>query len=553
MMQTFWYKNALVYSLDVETFMDSDGDGIGDFRGLTHCLDYLAGLGINCLWLLPFYPSPNRDNGYDVMNYYDVDPRLGTLGDFVEFMHQARDRGIRVLIDLVVNHTSIEHPWFQSARKNKNSKYRDYYVWSNNPQPKPDLIAFPTQEDSIWEYDEQAGAYYLHHFYKEQPDLNIGNPQVQDEILRIMGFWLELGVSGFRIDAAPFLIEEVGIDNASLVDLKDFLERMREFVTTRQADAILLAEANVSPAKIPVYFDRGNRMHILFNFLLNQHLFLALARQDAGVLKDALKTLPQIPHNAQWLNFVRHHDELTLDQLSDEQRQEIFNAFAPEEAMQIFGRGIRRRLPPMMHNDRLRLEMTYSLAFTLPGTPLLRYGDEIGMGDDLSLEGRESVRTPMQWSNDPNGGFSTASQNALARPVISEGEYGYQQVNVSFEQRDPTSFLNWMEHLVRTRRQCPEFGSGKWRILETGEPAVFAHACEVDGSSVIAVHNLSDRDCVITLQDIPHQHLLEVFGDNFSFTRHDQKYEPLDNNSNTIAINAYGYRWFRINNPVGSS
>lgn len=408
------------------------------------------------------------------------------------------------------------------------------------------MIAFPTQEDSIWEYDEQAGASYLHHFYKEQPDLNIGNPKVQEEILRIMGFWLELGISGFRIDAAPFLIKEVGIDGASSEDLKHFLERMREFLSARRADAILLAEANVSPDQISIYFDQGNRMHMLFNFLLNQYLFLALARQDAATLKDGLKILPCIPHNAQWLNFVRHHDELILDRLNDEQRQEIFNAFAPEENMQIFGRGIRRRLPPMMQNDRRRIEMTYSLAFTLPGTPLLRYGDEISMGDDLSLEGRESVRTPMQWSDNPNGDFSTASPDALTRPVISEGEYGYQHVNVSFEQRDPTSFLNWMEHLVRTRRQCPEFGEGKWRILETDEPAVFAHACEVDGATVIALHNLSDRPCAVTRKEIQHQHLIEVFGDNFSLTRHDQRYEPLDKNFSMIPINAYGYRWFRV-------
>jgi len=480
------------------------------------------------------------------MDYYNVDPRLGTLGDFVEFMHQARDRGIRVLVDLVVNHTSIEHPWFQSARQDKNSKYRDYYVWSNNPQSDPDLIAFPTQEDSIWEYDEQAGAFYLHHFYKEQPDLNIGNPKVQDEILRIMGFWLELGVSGFRIDAASFLIEEVGIKGVTSEDLKHFLERMRAFLAARRADAILLAEANVSPDEISVYFDQGDRMHMLFNFLLNQHLFLALARQDATTLKEGLKILPCIPHNAQWLNFIRHHDELTLDQLTEEQRQEIFAAFAPEEAMQIFGRGIRRRLFPMMENNRRRIEMTYSLAFTLPGTPLLRYGDEIGMGDDLSLEGRESVRTPMQWSDAPNGGFSTALAEPLTRLVISEGEYSYQRVNVSCAQRDPTSFLNWMEHLVRTRRQCPEFGIGKWRILDTDEPAVFAHACEVNGATVLALHNLSDRFCKATLDDIPSQHWMEVFSDNFSLTGQNQEYEPLDQSSNIIPINAYGYRWFRL-------
>lgn len=385
--------------------MDSNGDGIGDFRGLTQRLDYLAGLGITCLWLLPFYPSPNRDNGYDVMNYYDVDPRLGTLGDFVEFVHQARDRGIRVLVDLVINHTSIQHPWFQEARKDKNSKYRSYYVWSDNPQPEPSLIAFPTQEKGIWEYDEQAGAYYLHHFYKEQPDLNIGNPEVREEILRIMGFWLALGVSGFRVDAAPFVIEDIGIKNTSSEELQCFLQHMREFVATRQSDAILLAEANVSPERVPVYFGDGDRMQMLFSFLLNQHLFLALARQAADALTEGLKALSNIPHNCQWLNFVRHHDELTLDQLGKDQQQEIFAAFAPEETMQIFGRGIRRRLPPMVQND---------------------------------------------------------------------------------------------------------------------------------------------RPCVVTLPELDNHRLMEVFSDNFSLIRQAQSYELPDQNTNSLLLNGYGYRWFQV-------
>lgn len=545
-MQTFWYKNAIVYSLDVETFIDSNGDGIGDFRGLTQRLDYLDGLGINCLWLLPFYPSPNRDNGYDVMNYYDVDPRLGTLGDFVEFVHQARDRGIRVLIDLVINHTSIQHPWFQEARKDKNSKYRSYYVWSDQPQPEPNLIMFPTEEDSLWEYDEQADAYYLHHFYKEQPDLNIGNPEVREEILRIMGFWLALGVSGFRVDAAPFVIEDFGIENASPKELQQFLQHMQEFVASRKSDAILLAEANVSPDKISVYFGEGDRMQMLFNFLPNQHLFLALARQDASPLKEGLKSLPDIPHNCQWLNFVRHHDELTLDQLSKEQQQEIFAAFAPEEKMQIFGRGIRRRLPPMVQGDRRRIEMIYSLAFSLPGIPLLRYGDEIGMGDDLTLQGRDSVRTPMQWSDQPNAGFSTAASDALPHPVIADGEYGYQQVNVACEQRHPASLLNWIGHLLRMRRQCTEFGTGQWRILPTDEPAVFAHLCEADGTAMLALHNLGDRNCVVTIPGFEHHQLMEVFSDNFSLNRQDQFYEPPDQGTNSLQLNAYGYRWFRV-------
>jgi len=544
-MQTFWYKNAIVYSLDVETFLDADGDGIGDFRGLTQRLDYLLGMGITCLWLLPFFPSPNRDNGYDVMDYYNIDPRLGNLGDFVEFMHQARERGIRVIIDLVVNHTSVQHPWFQAARKDENSKYRDYYVWTTDPKPMPDMIMFPNAEDSIWEYDEQAEAYYLHHFYKEQPDLNISNPAVREEIFRIMGFWLELGVSGFRIDAAKQLIKNVGYQNTSPEESQAFLEEMREFLSSRRTDAILLAEADVPVDEMSIYFGQGHRMHMLFSFLVNQHMFLSLAQQDAGSLKEGLKMLPAIPKSAQWMNFVRHHDELSLERLSEEQRQQVFAAFAPEEHMQIFGRGIRRRLPPMMKGDRRRIEMTYSLAFTLPGIPLLRYGDAIAMGDNLALEGRDSVRTPMQWSEEPNGGFSTAAPEDFPRPVISEGEYSYEQVNVAYQQREPASFLNWMAHLIRTRKQYPEFGAGKWHILDTDEPAVFAHACKSDGVTMIALHNLSDRPCVVALPEPHDYHLIEVFGDDFSLGRRGEDYAPLDQSSNTIPLKPYGYRWFR--------
>jgi len=333
MMQPFWYKNAIIYSLDVETFMDSNGDGVGDFQGLTQRLDYLNELGITCLWLLPFYPSPNRDNGYDVMDYYNVDPQLGTLGDFVEFLHQARDRGIRVLVDLVINHTSNQHPWFQEARKNRNSKYHNYYVWADDPEAQPELIAFPDTESSIWEYDEQAGSYYLHHFYKEQPDLNIANLEVREEILRIMGFWLALGVSGFRIDAAPFLIENVGINSVSSEKLQGFLQEMRDFAASRRPDAVLLAEANVSSQQSLIFFGNGDRMQMLFSFLLNQYLFLALAKQDAGILREGLKALPSIPRNCQWLNFVRHHDELALDQLNKDEQQEVFAAFAPAKRL----------------------------------------------------------------------------------------------------------------------------------------------------------------------------------------------------------------------------
>ncbi|UNU27098.1 alpha-amylase family protein [Microcoleus vaginatus] len=543
-MKDLWYKNAIVYSLDVETFMDSDGDGVGDFQGLINRLDYLSALGITCLWLLPFYPSPNRDNGYDVMDYYNIDPRLGTLGDFVEFMHQAKERGIRVLIDLVVNHTSNQHPWFVASKSDKNSKYRNYYVWSENP-PKtdPEVLVFPDAEDSIWEYDEQANAYYLHHFYKEQPDLNISNPAVREEICKIMGFWLELGVSGFRIDAVPYLIKGIGIEGADPENLRGFLEDMREFVSSRQGDAVLLAEANVDADKISIYFAKGDRMHILFNFLLNQHLFLALARQESTALRDGLKMLPDIPDICQWLNFVRHHDELTLDRITSSEREEIFAEFAPEKTMQIFGRGIRRRLPPMMGGSRRRIELVYSLLFTLPGTPMLRYGEEIGMGDDLSLEGRGSVRTVMQWSDAANGGFSTAATDALARPAIAKGEYGYKQVNVVAAQRDPASLINWMERAIAIRKQCPELGRGKWHILETDSPSVLAHCCEWQGRTVIAVHNLADKPCTATLKSPEYTPLFDLFGDRL--------YESLGADSASIPLEAYGYRWFRVNRILG--
>jgi maltose alpha-D-glucosyltransferase / alpha-amylase len=535
-----WYKNAIIYSLDVETFMDSDGDGVGDFQGLTKQLDYLSGLGVTCLWLLPFYPSPNRDNGYDVMDYYNVDPRLGSLGDFVEFMHQAEERGIRVLVDLVVNHTSIDHPWFQAARSHKNSKFRDYYVWTDDPSKiESQEMAFPGAENSLWEYDEKAGAYYLHRFYKEQPDLNTANPAVQEEISKIMGFWLELGVSGFRVDAAPYLIEGLGIKCLEKQNLESFLSEMREFVSSRRSDAILLAEANVEPDQIPTYFGNGNRMHMLFNFILNQYMFLALARQEAAPLRDALKSLPEIPEIGQWLNFVRHHDELTLSLLTKAEMEEVFAAFAPEKNMQIYGRGIRRRLPPMLAGDSRRIELTYSLMFSLPGTPLLRYGEEIGMGDDLSLEGRESVRTVMQWSDESNGGFSAAPENALARTVISQGDYGYKHVNVACEQREPNSLINWIERVVRMRKQCPEFGRGKWQILETDEPCVFAHCCEWQGKAVIAVHNLAQHPCTVTIKSNKYKHLIDLFCN--------KQYEPVDGELLSIPLSAYGYRWFRVN------
>ncbi|HET9200329.1 MAG TPA: alpha-amylase family protein, partial [Dehalococcoidia bacterium] len=378
-----WYKNAIVYCLDVETFQDSDGDGVGDFQGLVSRLDYLWSLGVSCVWLLPFYPSPNRDNGYDVIDYYGVDPRLGNLGDAAEFLQGANERGIKVIIDLVVNHTSDQHPWFEAAR-DRDSQYREYYVWSDEePADAEEGVVFPGVQESTWTFDEKAGAYYHHRFYKHQPDLNIGNQKVRQEIRRIMGFWLALGVSGFRIDAAPFLIElpSAGKDDLTFEYLDDFYG----FLSWHSAGAILLAEANVTHDQVLEYFGDGDRMQMIFNFFLNQHVFLALARGEAEPIVRALKKQPNIPPTAQWANFLRNHDEIDLGRLTEKERQECFEAFGPEPYMQLYERGVRRRLAPMLGGDRRRIEMAFSLAFSLPGTPVIWYGDEIGMGEDLSL------------------------------------------------------------------------------------------------------------------------------------------------------------------------
>ncbi|QBQ56603.1 trehalose synthase [Nitrosococcus wardiae] len=542
-MRDLWYKDAIVYCLDVDTYMDANGDGIGDFKGLAQRVDHIAGLGATCLWLLPFYPSPNRDDGYDVKDYYAVDPRLGTLGDFVEFIHYAHERGLRVIIDLVVNHTSDQHPWFQAARKDKDSPYRDYYVWSETkPADAEEGVVFPGRQEAIWTYDEEAEAYYFHRFYKHQPDLNIANPAVREEIRKIMGFWLQLGISGFRVDAAPFLIELKGIQNATVKDPYNYLREFREFLQWRRGDAILLAEANVAMDKVPSYFGDGTKLHMLFNFLLNQYLFLALTRKQAAPLIEGLHKLPPLPHTGQWANFLRNHDELNLGRLSKAQREEIFQALAPEKRMQIYGRGIRRRLPPMFDGDQKRIRLAYSLMFSLPGTPVLRYGEEIGMGDDLSLSDRNSVRTPMQWSNEKNGGFSSAPEENLIRPVIKNSQYGYEQLNMIRQEYDPDSLLNWIERLMHTRKENPEFGFGHCRIAKTGDPAVFAHTCEWEEGIVLAVHNLSDQPRTVTLDlsDYKANQLLDILGDH--------KYSSITNGAPRIELQGYGFRWFQLKN-----
>jgi len=390
-----WWKTAVVYCLDVETYMDWNDDGSGDFEGLAHRLDHLAELGVTCIWLMPFQPTPDRDDGYDITDFFGVDPRLGSLGDVAEFTRTARDRGMRVIIDLVMNHTSTRHPWFRSARRSRNSPFRDWYVWQDDPPKQPNAV-FPGEEHSVWEFDERAGQYYLHSFYRHQPDLNIANAAVRDEIAKTVGFWLELGISGFRVDAVPFLIEPP--DGVDIGDPHEFLRDLRRFLQRRSSDAVLLGEVNLPYAEQLDYFGRAGdaaELTMQFDFLGMQALYLSLAREDARPLAATLERRPPIEPEAQWANFVRNHDELTLDKLSESERAEVFDAFAPDERMRVYDRGIVRRLPPMLDCDPRRIRLVYSLLFSLPGTPVLFYGEEIGMGENLAQEGRQSVRTPI--------------------------------------------------------------------------------------------------------------------------------------------------------------
>ena len=541
-----WWKTAVVYCLDVQTFMDWNGDGTGDFIGVTERIDYLADLGITCLWLMPFYPTADRDDGYDLTDFYGVDPRLGTHGDFVEMVRTARDRGMRVIVDLVVNHTSDKHPWFRAARSSKDSDLRDFYVWvADPPQDASSAVVFPDQEDSIWELDERTGEHYLHLFYKHQPDLNVANPRVRDEIVKAMGFWLELGISGFRVDAVPFLLELTGVPESAAEKFPDphqFLQELRSFLGRRTGDGILLGEVNLPYKDQKKFFGGadGGELTMMFDFLCMQKLYLSMARQDARPLVRALTSRPVISVDSQWAIFLRNHDELTLDKLSETEREEVFAAFGPAKDMQLYGRGLRRRLPPMFDGDPRRLRMAYSLMFSLPGTPVLFYGEEIGMGENLDVEGRLAVRTPMQWSPERNGGFSTARASKLPRPLV-KGPYGPEHVNVADQRSDPDSLLNFVTRLIRRYRESPELGWGELSILEQPHRQVLAHMCAADDRRMVLLHNLSADRCTVPLE-------IKGCGADYRLVDLLQNgVTVLDEQGRAeIALDAYGYRWLRL-------
>jgi len=538
-----WWKTAVVYCLDVETFLDWNDDGVGDFAGLAQRLDYLSELGVTCLWLMPFYPTPNRDDGYDITDFYSVDPRLGHLGDVVEVIRTAQDRGMRVIADLVTNHTSDKHPWFVKSRSSRTSPYRDFYVWRDEPPAEQSAPVFPDQEDSNWEYDAKTEQYYQHIFYKHQPDLNITNPMVRDEIAKMMGFWLELGLSGFRVDAVPFMLETkavIGGDKA-LPDPHEYLRSLRSFLGRRSGDGVLLGEVNLPREDQERFFggDDGDELTMQFDFISMQKMYLSLARQDARPLVEALLSRPASSSDSQWANFVRNHDELTLDKLSDEERKEVFAAFGPEKRMQVYGRGLVRRLPPMLEGDPRRVRMVYSLLFSLPGTPVLFYGEEIGMGENLEQEGRLAVRTPMQWNSGKNGGFSDAAPSRLASPVV-EGSFGPAHVNVEDQRRDPDSLLVFIQTLVRHYRNAPEFGWGTFAVLEQPHSAIFAHSLTWEDRRIVAVHNFSAETMEVPLT-------LEIEGESLllDLISGDQIDLPSTGKA-SITLDGYGYRWLRV-------
>ncbi|MDQ2692324.1 MAG: maltose alpha-D-glucosyltransferase [Chloroflexota bacterium] len=492
--QPLWYKDAIIYEVYVRAFNDSNSDGHGDIKGLTQRLDYLQDLGVTCLWLLPIYPSPLKDDGYDIANYYDVHPTYGTLDDLKELVDAAHARGLRIIADLVLNHTSDQHPWFRAARSNRRSIFRDYYVWSESSLRYRDArIIFTDTEESNWAWDPVSEQYYWHRFYSSQPDLNYENPMVQEEMIKIMSFWLDLGVDGFRADAVPYLFESEGTNCENLPQTHAFLKQIRQYINEHYPGRILLAEANQWPEDILPYFGEGDdEFHMGFHFPIMPRIFMALRKGDRTPLAWILSRTPFLRETNQWGIFLRNHDELTLEMVTEEERQWMRENYAPEPRMRL-NVGIRRRLSPLLDNDRRKIELAYSLLFTFPGSPILYYGDEIGMGDNIWLPDRNGVRTPMQWNaEEENAGFSEAPVQTLYIPVIDDEVYGPRRVNVESQRADPGSLWNVIRQMIAVRKQHRVFGWGEFEWLDFENLAIAAFQRTHQGESILAIHNLSD-------------------------------------------------------------
>jgi maltose alpha-D-glucosyltransferase/alpha-amylase len=537
---TTWYKDAVIYQIHVRTFFDSNGDGIGDFQGLEQKLDYVQDLGVNTIWLMPFFPSPLRDDGYDISDYRSVHPRYGTLEDFKSFLSMAHDRGLRVIIELVANHTSDQHPWFQLSRSSRDNPKRDWYVWSDtDTKYSGTRIIFLDTEMSNWAWDPVSKAYYWHRFFSHQPDLNYDNPAVREEMWDVMKFWLEIGVDGFRLDAVPYLIEREGTSCENLPETHEVIRELRKKADEQFPGTMLLAEANQWPADLRPYFGNGDEFHMAFHFPLMPRMFMGLRLEDRKPITEILQQTPAIPPSCQWCIFLRNHDELTLEMVTDVERDYMYDIYASDKSMRL-NLGIRRRLAPLLENDRRRIEVMNGMLMSLPGTPIIYYGDEIGMGDNISLGDRNGVRTPMQWSEAANGGFSTAAAENLYSPPVLNPVYGYQAVNVLSQQEFDHSLFSWMKHLIRVRRSSSVFGSGTIEFLYPANHRVLAYFRQLGKETVLVVNNLSSAAQAVELDLRRHKGniLIEMFGKNIFPRIGDLPY--------LLTMGPYQFYWFRL-------
>jgi len=537
-----WYKNALFYEVYVRAFYDSNGDGHGDLRGLAHKLDYLQELGVDCLWLMPIYPSPLKDDGYDIAEYYNILNTYGSAQDFKALLDEAHARGIRVIADLVLNHTSDQHPWFQASRSDKSSPYRDYYVWSDTDQKYKDArIIFLDTESSNWTWDENAEQYYWHRFYSSQPDLNYDSPAVRREMLNVARYWLDMGIDGFRADAVPYLIEREGTNCENLPETHEYLKELRSFIDQNYPGKVLLCEANQWPEDVRPYFGDGDEFHIAFHFPVMPRIYMALRKEDKTPLVWILNRTPSIPEECQWVIFLRNHDELTLEMVTEEERQWMWQEFAPQPRMRL-NLGIRRRLAPLLDNDRRKIELANSLLFTLPGSPIIYYGDEIGMGDDIHLPDRNGVRTPMQWDNDHNAGFSSAPPDKLYAPIIQAQPYGVQWVNVAEQRTKPDSLWHSLQRMIAVRKAHASFGWGDLAWVETGSAAVAAYQRNYRDEHLLILNNLSQHAQPLNIE-LPPGGVIEfsdILTDKESLRSNGGKLE--------VTLQPYEVRWLKRSN-----
>jgi maltose alpha-D-glucosyltransferase/alpha-amylase len=535
-----WYKDAVIYQLHVRTFCDSNADGVGDFPGLTQRLDYLQSLGITAIWLLPFFPSPLRDDGYDIADYTSVHSSYGTLGDFKAFLEAAHSRGMRIVIEMVLNHTSDQHPWFKEARSSRDNPKRDWYVWSQTDLRYEGVgIIFVDTETSNWAWDPVSKSYYWHRFFSHQPDLNFDNPAVIEALWEIMKFWLEMGVDGFRFDAVPYLVEREGTPCENLPETHAIIREFRKRLDAAYPGRMLLAEANNWPVNVRAYFGNGDEFHTAFHFPLMPRMFMSVKLEDRKPIIDIFQQTPEIPHNCQWCIFLRNHDELTLEMVTDVERDYMYDEYATDKTMRI-NRGIRRRLAPMMDNDRRRIELLNGLLMSMPGTPIVYYGDEIGMGDNIYLGDRNGVRTPMQWDGDANAGFSTADPERLYSPVISNAVYGYQAINVAAQKRTEHSLLCWMVALIKLRNSFQVFGRGSISFLKPANHRVLAYIREFGDEMVLVVNNLSSSAQAVELDVRPFKGFvpIEMFGRNLFPRFGDVPY--------LLTLGPYQFYWFQL-------